>query len=472
MKRIWKLFILAIAIVLFVAGSVLGYLHATKDKRAMEADFERIASTEFNTAFLSMYPIDSYNEEDFSYFREMELFKTGYSIPDAETLHNYVNTIFSTGNEITTLYLGIHPEAIDPYEIYSLIELYPGLEYKILLATPTLDYWAALPEETFLPTLESYSNFVNLLLPLEQVEIYSFFNAEWLITNPANYVSDFGLNKAASRVVFLNADSDHGYLITMENVEDVFIDFTEIVQEYRNEPPAYPDLSEYELVFFGDSVIGNYEVGIGIPGMVGGFTNASFHNLGHGGASAAQEDADDTSFPKLVNALISKDVSLLDPEANSTINMITYHDKWFKERNKCFVISFGLNDFFEGHPVDSTDPYDISTYSGALRTGIKALQEKYPDAYILVLTPNFTIINDFGASAANENGGVLLDYVDAAIAVAEEMNVDVLDIYRELDIDAKNQEEYLEDGTHPNMSTRLEISRMIVEVLEKLATVE
>lgn len=472
MKRAKKIILIVLIILVLAAAGVLAYLHANQDRFTMEDDFERIATEEYNTVFLSMYPIENYNEEEFEYYREMYLLKTAYSIPDAETLHTYLDAVFASGNEVTTLYLGIRPELMDAYEIASIIELYPGLQYKILLASPSLEYWTALPEEEFAPTLQAYGDFVTPLLPYEQVEIFTFFNTDWLISNPGNYESDFLLNEAVSGFVFLNADDEHGFLLTMDNAEEVFTSFNETVEEYRLDPPDYPDLSKYELVFFGDSVIGNYKQSMAIPGMVGGLTGAQYYNLGHGGASATEGTPEDLSFPKFVDAFISKDVSVLEVDATSTQIMQEYHEQWFKKRNKCFVISFGLNDYFEGYPVSSDDPYDITTYSGALRTGIKALQEEYPDAYILLLTPNFCSYFANGTEPQSAEGGVLLDYVDAVIAVGEEMNVDVLDVYRQSGIDETNWVETLEDGCHPTAISRLEISYDIVEVLEKLATTE
>lgn len=472
MKRAKKIIIIVLILIVLIAAGVLTYLHMNQDRFTIEDDMEKIATTEYNTVFLSMYPVKNYNEEEFAYYREMYLLKTAYSIPDIETLHTYLDAIFSSGNEVTTLYLGIRPELIDPYEIASIIELYPGLQYKILLASPSLNYWAALPEEEFAPTLQAYGDFVNPLLPLEQVEIFTFFNTDWLISNPGHYESDFLLNEAVSSFIFLNADADHDFLLTIDNAEEVFTSFYETVEEYRLDPPTYPDLSDYELVFFGDSVIGNYRQSLAIPGMVGGLTGAQYYNLGHGGASAAEGAPEDLSLPKLVDAFISKDTTLLDPEATSTQIMQEYHEKWFKKRDKAFVISFGLNDYFEGYPVSSSDPYDITTYSGALRTGIKALQEEYPDAYILLLTPNFCSYFENGTIPQNSEGGVLIDYVNAVTAIGEEMNVDVLDVYRESGIDESNWVETLEDGCHPTTVSRLEISYDIIEVLEKLATTE
>ena len=55
-----------------------------------------------------------------------------------------------------------------------------------------------------------------------------------------------------------------------------------------------------------------------------------------------------------------------------------------------FVINFGLNDYFGGHPVSTDDPQDLGTYTGALRQGIAALKEAYPEAAIIVQVPTYT----------------------------------------------------------------------------------
>ena len=125
-----------------------------------------------------------------------------------------------------------------------------------------------------------------------------------------------------------------------------------------------------------------------------------------------------------------------------------------------------MNDYFEGLPISTEDVYDISGYTGAIRTAVNALQEAYPEAGILLITPNQTIEFDYGNEIRSEQGGKLQEYADALLVLADEMNVKVLDNYRQLPIDMERHWELLADGTHPNAQGRFLMGKLIADFLE------
>ena len=127
-----------------------------------------------------------------------------------------------------------------------------------------------------------------------------------------------------------------------------------------------------------------------------------------------------------------------------------------------FVINYGLNDYFYGVPLESSDPHDAGSYAGALRAGINALQGAYPEAKIMLMSPHFSINFNFGKDVRGESGGDLEAYADTAIAVAKEMGIEVLDNFRELGITKENWEMYQTDGTHPNEKGRFLLVEKIV----------
>lgn len=126
------------------------------------------------------------------------------------------------------------------------------------------------------------------------------------------------------------------------------------------------------------------------------------------------------------------------------------------------MINYGLNDYFYGVPLESHDRYDTGSYAGALRAGIKALQEAYPQAEILLMSPHFSINFNFGKDVRGEFGGNLEAYADTAVSVAKEMNIEMLDNFRELGISEANWEVYQTDGTHPNEKGRFILGEKIV----------
>ena len=94
------------------------------------------------------------------------------------------------------------------------------------------------------------------------------------------------------------------------------------------------------------------------------------------------------------------------------------------------------------------------------------IHEKYPEAQILLMSPHFTSGMNFGKDKAGEKGGTLAEYAAMVVKVAEEMDVDVLDNFKELGIKEKNWLQYLPDGTHPNERARYLFGSRIIEKIE------
>ena len=80
------------------------------------------------------------------------------------------------------------------------------------------------------------------------------------------------------------------------------------------------------------------------------------------------------------------------------------------------LVEGGRNDFNSGVPIGTVDSSDETTYSGALNVIIDGIQEKYPDAMIVCISPwNFP--NASGKSLT------YVDYADAMQSVAERQGV-------------------------------------------------
>ena len=83
-----------------------------------------------------------------------------------------------------------------------------------------------------------------------------------------------------------------------------------------------------------------------------------------------------------------------------------------------FFLNYGINDYMQGLLVESGDKYDTATYAGAMRVSIEQLQAAYPGAEIVVITPGYITYWENGSLVANETGGTLAEYAEAAIEVA------------------------------------------------------
>ena len=127
-----------------------------------------------------------------------------------------------------------------------------------------------------------------------------------------------------------------------------------------------------------------------------------------------------------------------------------------------------MNDYFSGQPIDGDSPDDVNSYTGALRYGITELQSAFPDCIILLMAPTFTSLFSSGTELINETAGPLTSYVDAAISVAEEMNIYCMDNYHTLGLDQDTLQVYTADGTHLNEYGRLVLATHIMDTLEKI----
>ena len=101
----------------------------------------------------------------------------------------------------------------------------------------------------------------------------------------------------------------------------------------------------------------------------------------------------------------------------------------------CFVINYGLNDYFEGYPLEK--------YCDGLENGIRTLRDAYPNAHILVISSNYILSFEKGTAPKG-----------AAEEIAAAEGVDFLNINEILQWNADNAAKYLADSIHPNEEGR------------------
>lgn len=436
---------------------------ATAEQRA---DYKRIASEEYDTVFLSMYPIDTYQEEDFLHYRGMSVLKIPHSISSPSMLSRYMNRIAKSGNVISTMYLGIRPDLITMEELQDILLQYPSVTFEVILAYPDETYWAELSQANYEKLLTSYSRFLDAV-PLAAYGNFYFWSAtEWLVENPGNYENHFLVNEDIARTIMLNSDVDHGYNATAENAAVLSNALTANTLTYRNSPAAYPDLSDCDIVLFGDSVIGNYTDSASIPGVIHGLTGAAVYNCGFGGAQAAKSSDEEFTLTDFVDAFFAGTPGALPEDKPIYEGILSYAADSHEGRKQVFVINFGINDYYVGNRVYSADAHDAATFSGALRTAAATILAHIPDAKIILCTPNFTFRFAYGEEPLGPEGETFSDYADAVKAVASEMQLDVLDNFYDLKITPDNMSDYLEyDLVHPNAACRFIIGSRLVQLI-------
>jgi len=443
----------------------------------MCTDFERLSADDYTSVFFSTFSIDNYTEYDFEYYRAIYPVKSAYCIPNMKVLTNYLSLIRQRGMEIDSIYLGVRPDILSAEDIMTLIEEWRNVSFEIIIAYPSLEYWNSLTHDEYVVQMNAYKDFVNTLMTYtkndtwmqENLTLYFYAGTEWLVANPTNYESNFGANAGISHSLSLYSDRLGRYYLTPDNYEEKLKTFEQLVSESRANTAAgitlYPDLSDWDIVFFGDSLTAYRETS-SIPDAFSGLTGAHIYNCAQGG-SFATCNMSTVGFPgisELVAHFIAGDANAFNNESLTYAGINKYAQNADSSRRQCFVINLGMNDYLSGSPLSSDDPYDINTYSGSLRTAIETLQDAYPDAMIVLMAPNVTTDFGNGSIPQSEVGGTFSDYVNILDTLSREYDLPFYNTYAELDINSSNRQEYLADGCHPLERTRFLMAQGLAEL--------
>ena len=455
-KLLFKILICLAAVLLvllLLSAGILWLKIYEPGKRS--ADLQRLQQESYQGIFCSMYAPEAFPEDIYATYMGYDAVSCSHRLASFSDISDYLETAFSSGNEVTHVFL-----VLDPFRLWnsnfhnnsrfydsfgenllSYIGAYSDVEFTILFSCPSIEYWQAHSSN-----IETYENLVQVLAsPLSDRENVSLFfpgGEEWLVSNPDAYDTPLELNADAARSAMLLVLSGALQYRGADAATSSLTQFDTLVQEAVTSPASYPDLSDYDIVFFGDSVFGNYRDFASIPGVIGALTKADTYNQAIGGSSATQISTDDTSFPSVVQRFLAEDAAALSGD-----------------KKLCFVINYGLNDYFSG--------YTVEEYRDSLQAGVQSLQDAYPDAEILIVSSNFITAFDNGTAHNNELNEVLSDYVTAAEETATAMNTAFLNANASLQWDAQNATGYLADAVHPNEEGRFLFGQAIIKALEE-----
>ena len=470
-SSLWKI-ISAIAIVLIIASVVILALINNEKKntntnaKLIEAEIAELEADAYKGIFCSMYPIANYAAEDFETYAGVKTYKSSVKAADLEEISRYLDVVLDEESQVTHIFLGLDPYMVwetakkndseweENWKNYllSYVEANTDVTFQVMLPSPSMEYWASLDNEIMKESLAAYDNMVTLLASYDNVICYFPGAEDWLVMNPDNYIAEYEMNTALTQKIFLYTFCDRYYVVDGSNINEKTEELYSLIKKEQVNPSRYADMSDIQVVFFGDSIIGNYGGSTAITGVMTAFTGCETYNYAIGGTSAADYEGYDKSFYDVLEKFINGTAVVSRGDKNFERN---------EEKELCFVIHYGLNDFFNGYATDDADnPYDTKTYGGALRSGIQTLQSKYPDAKIIVVTP-------YCYYTADEWEGNLGDYAKTAALVAEEMQVFCLDNYSGLGFNAANYKEYLYDGCHPNEKGCMVMAIRLIRTLEE-----
>jgi len=240
-----------------------------------------------------------------------------------------------------------------------------------------------------------------------------------------------------------------------------------------------------QLVCFGDSVFGLVRDETSVPAQVASRLGMTFFNAAFGGTRMARGDLEyRLGYGKDALSLVGlmKSIEGDDFGVQQAVFIRESSTEYFAETIdelaaldfsgvELILIQQGQNDYYSGVPIDNEeDPYDEYTFTGALRTSLSILRRKYPDIRIVLVTPSFSwyFEEQLTCEEFDAGYGVLEDYVQAEMEVAQEFGVELIDVYYDLFTHEEwsDWERYTEDGLHPNEAARALIAEKIVEYLQ------
>lgn len=485
-KGIWLpcgFFLLCVIVGLVLLLRFVYRAHHVPNDKVRKADVTALSQGDYDAILLSMYTAEAFDADEFMRFRGTSAVQAFHNFVNLADIGDYLDKCFSVNENLSDVYIGLDPYVISglyrhhtsiyikDYEKYltSYVRAHEDVLFELLLPVLSADYLRTLSDSEFSELVNSYRNLVNLYIPYDNVIIYYLSYEEWLIMNPGHFDGSSFCKPDILYNIVAYTFRDSMYYLTPDNMEDRFAQMAELTKR----DVSYPDLSDWCMVFLGDSVIAYYTESLSIPGVVSGLTGAETYNCAERGIAAAEDPLIDLSFNRMVTHFLEQNTDGLDAESNFKLGLTEYMRANHEGKKVCFVIEYGLNDYFSGFPVDNpANKYDTDTYAGALRTGIQALQDAHPEAKILLLAPTYTAQFSGGTEINGAMGGTLVDYVKAAVYVADEMGVYCLNNYVESGINANTYEQYLTDGTHPNESGSFLLGNGILKYIDEVITDE
>ena len=275
----------------------------------------------------------------------------------------------------------------------------------------------------------------------------------------------------------LDEDAGSSEVIALDEqdlVEPEVAEQTDILDEHEETPSEEEGM---QLVFLGDSIFDNARDGTGIPYLTSVMCDADCYNMSMGGTAAALLIDESAVFEKWESRCLMGVVNVIcgnvSPEILEGYTAYDVYKSCDFSKTDYFIIEYGMNDYFNKTRLTSDDnPTDLYTYAGALRSAINTLRAQFPDAKIVLCSPNYAQFWAKGAYAGDGNivsNGVatLVEYYRVCGNVSADYHTLFLNAYEGIGLDAYTAEEYLEDGVHLTEKGRKQYARILAEIINE-----
>ena len=244
---------------------------------------------------------------------------------------------------------------------------------------------------------------------------------------------------------------------------------SEPVEENVN-PESVSEERKYDMqiVCMGDSLLDHDREDNGVAMLIGNACNAKIYNMAIGGTTAALLPDEQYSYDNwtstgllgVVNAIIGN----ISPDVFDGYRAGEILRECDFSQTDYFIIEYGVNDFlcqqvYRIRYLESGDVLAVDethTYVGALQNAINLLQDNFPDAKVLLISPHYCqvfagdiFVGD--AYSLDFGYGTLIDFYNLTGYVAseyEKTNFIYYDAIKYSGIDAYTADDYLKDGIH------------------------
>lgn len=244
-------------------------------------------------------------------------------------------------------------------------------------------------------------------------------------------------------------------------------------------------MEDVRIVVFGDSIAGEYREETSVTGLMSEALGEPVFNAALGGTCYSYTDTDRRLFYTkdclnmvgLSQSVLADDFRIqknariresVTEYFENTVEDLSFLD--FTQVDTVFL-SHGMNDYHGGvELVNEKDLYDPYTFTGAIRSSVANLKKANPDLRIILVTPTYSWYRAEGLTCEeyDPGGGVLEEYVEAEMALAEELGLECIDLYHDFYPHEKweDWELYTNDGLHPNEAGRRMIAEKLTDYLE------
>ena len=241
-------------------------------------------------------------------------------------------------------------------------------------------------------------------------------------------------------------------------------------------------------VILGDSVYAEGWDEMSVATLLSEQLGGTVYNGALGGSSMARLDGemrlantrDALAMQALTSSIVTGDFGVQqttrvrEPATEYFEQTINELDRIDFQQVEILFIGHGMNDYHNGTEIyDHEDRGNPYTFTGALRSSVELLRKNYPQMRIILLTPVYTwypyqSTQELTCEEYNLGGGVLEEYVNAEIRLAQSMGVEVIDLYHDLYSHEQwsDWQVYSRDGVHPNAEGMRLITESIYQYLQ------